>query len=250
MKTFNWFGDFHWFRTLLFAAICLIAFMSNASIVAGAVGTFDFPPVQKEIFPEWPTREDWFGSAVAISGDYAIVGAPFDDDLGSIYDDANGADSGSVYVYERRENVWAQVDKLTWPWFESDPGNYFGNKVALSGDRGLVGVSANIYGTEPGGICFIGRHESGSWVVSGIITPSDAGVFDCFGCSVAISGDYAFAGEPGDDDMGDGSGSVYVYEVVDSSWAEGLLPGGTQRATADMNAPGSSRPSSCVVDVG
>ena len=35
---------------------------------------------------------DLFGSAIAVSGNYAIVGAPFDDD--------NGTTSGSAYLFE------------------------------------------------------------------------------------------------------------------------------------------------------
>lgn len=35
---------------------------------------------------------DLFGNSVSISGDYAIMGAPLDDD--------NGVDSGSAYIYD------------------------------------------------------------------------------------------------------------------------------------------------------
>ena len=221
MKIFKRLNDFFCFLTLFFPAVCLIVLLGNVELFAGDEQTFDFPPIEKEIFPIFPTQFDGFGSSVSISGDYAIVGAPYDDDLSSIYDDVNGEDSGSVYVYERRESTWAQVDKLTWPWWESDPGNYFGHRVALSGDHGIVSVYSNIYGTEPEGVCFIGRNQDGTnWGVSGIVTPSDVSVFDCFGCSVAISGDYALAGEPGDDDMGEDSGSVYVFESIDGSFTE------------------------------
>jgi len=42
--------------------------------------------------------DDFFGSSVAIDGDYAIVGAPDDDD--------KGQDSGSVYVFKRIGSIW------------------------------------------------------------------------------------------------------------------------------------------------
>ena len=35
--------------------------------------------------------EDYFGNGVAVSGDYAIIGA--------CYDDANGINSGSAYIF-------------------------------------------------------------------------------------------------------------------------------------------------------
>ncbi|HDN64754.1 MAG TPA: hypothetical protein ENF23_00390 [Methanosarcinales archaeon] len=41
---------------------------------------------------------DWFGDRVAISGDYAVVGACWDDDAGS--------DSGSAYIFKRNGTAW------------------------------------------------------------------------------------------------------------------------------------------------
>ena len=97
---------------------------------------------------------DYFGIAVAVSGDTAVVGAHLDDDAGS--------SSGSAYIFGRNEggtDNWGQVAKIT----ASDPAaqDYFGYAVAMSGDVALVGAyddddsayntgSAYIFGT-PGG---------------------------------------------------------------------------------------------------
>ena len=48
--------------------------------------------------------EDWYGLAVAISADTAVVGSYWADDLGS--------KSGSVYVYHRTGGSWVQQAKL------------------------------------------------------------------------------------------------------------------------------------------
>ena len=48
---------------------------------------------------------DHFGSSVAIYGDYAIVGARYDDDKGS--------NSGSAYIFKREGASWTQQAKLT-----------------------------------------------------------------------------------------------------------------------------------------
>src|SRR5690606_28190217 len=48
---------------------------------------------------------DDFGYSVAISGDYAVIGAYQDDD--------NGSNSGSAYVFERISGTWTQTQKLT-----------------------------------------------------------------------------------------------------------------------------------------
>jgi len=73
---------------------------------------------------------DWFGWSVSISGDYAVVGARFDDD--------NGDASGSAYLFKRTEPFWAQEAKL----LSSDitAGDHFGWSVSVSGDYAVVGA--------------------------------------------------------------------------------------------------------------
>ncbi len=76
---------------------------------------------------------DYFGEAVAISGDYAVIGVPRDKDI-----DYQG---GSAYVFRRQSATsWYQVAKLT----ASDAGykKYFGTSVAISGDNIMVGTGS------------------------------------------------------------------------------------------------------------
>ncbi|MGI6496310.1 MAG: FG-GAP repeat protein [Kiritimatiellia bacterium] len=74
--------------------------------------------------------EDYFGCSVALDGDTALVGAFWDDD--------NGTDSGSAYVFTRSGGTWTQQAKLT----AGDGAEYdcFGCSVALDGDTALVGA--------------------------------------------------------------------------------------------------------------
>ncbi|HJM10187.1 MAG TPA: FG-GAP repeat protein, partial [Candidatus Marinimicrobia bacterium] len=73
---------------------------------------------------------DNFGRSVAISGDYAIAGAPYDDD--------GGTNSGSAYIFKRSGTEWSQEDKIV----ASDPAanDVFGISVAISGDYAIVGA--------------------------------------------------------------------------------------------------------------
>src|SRR5262245_11729596 len=48
---------------------------------------------------------DGLGRAVAISGDTAIIGAPFDDRAGT-------ADAGAAYVFVRSGGAWASQAKI------------------------------------------------------------------------------------------------------------------------------------------
>ncbi len=52
------------------------------------------------------------------------------------------------------------------------------------------------------------------------LTASDAAQADEFGYSVAVSGDVVVVGARFDDDLGQGSGSAYVYQRVGGQWVE------------------------------
>ncbi len=76
---------------------------------------------------------DEFGWSVSISGDVAIVGARWDDD--------NGIDSGSAYIFYRDQggaNNWGEVKKLTAS--DGAAADYFGWSVSISGDMAIVGA--------------------------------------------------------------------------------------------------------------
>jgi hypothetical protein len=64
---------------------------------------------------------DFFGDAVSLSGDRALVGAPRNDD--------DGADSGSAYVFEWNGSTWTQQAKLLAS--DADGSDWFGFSVAL-----------------------------------------------------------------------------------------------------------------------
>ena len=74
---------------------------------------------------------DIFGVAVAIDGDYALVGASGDDDMGS--------NAGAAYVFKHDSNAWQEHAKLTASDGEAD--HEFGISVAISGNYALVGAS-------------------------------------------------------------------------------------------------------------
>ena len=58
---------------------------------------------EAKLLPSDGASDDNFGFSVSISGDYAVVGAHFDDD--------RGFDSGSAYVFKRSGTSWAQEAK-------------------------------------------------------------------------------------------------------------------------------------------
>jgi hypothetical protein len=144
--------------------------------------------------------EDFFGASVAISGAWAVVGAPFDDD--------NGANSGSAYAFKRKSNGrWRQRAKILRP--GGDPNDFFGFSVGLSGKDAIVGAPWDDDGSAEGSATVF-RRAGNVWTKLRRLRASDASLYEMFGSSVAIWGDTAIVGSP-DNLLQDGPGAVYSF---------------------------------------
>jgi len=163
--------------------------------------------------------DDGFGEAIAIGDDFAIVGAPFNDDAGS--------NSGSAYIFEKDfggTNVWDERIKLVAVDAAAD--DRFGTSVAINGDFAIVGAPRDdVITGNTGSVYIFGRNEGGpdAWGVIAKINASDAAISDEFGTSVAISGDTIIVGTPLNDDAGASSGSAYIFNKDEGglgAWGE------------------------------
>jgi hypothetical protein len=146
---------------------------------------------------------DRFGTAVAISGDTLVVGAPFNNDLGNA--------SGSVYVHERDQggaDAWGEVVKLLPA--AGDKNDQFGYAVAVAGDV----LAASSPKDKQGKVFIHGRDQGGpdAWGLVKVIQGSSASNGDRFGWHLALDGDLLVVGAPNDDDAAKNAGAVYVFE--------------------------------------
>lgn len=167
---------------------------------------------------------DRFGISVAISGDYAIVGAYWEDE------DAFGANAllraGSAYIFKNNAGTWTEVQKIV----ASDRGIYdnFGNSVTISSDYAIVGAyddDEDVFGADTlnnAGSAYIFKNNAGIWTQVQKIVASDRGADDYFGNSVAISGDYAILGAPFEDASGLNTfeGSAYIFKNNGGIWTQ------------------------------
>eukprot|EP01043_Picozoa_sp_COSAG02_P039102 COSAG02_NODE_3063_length_7441_cov_56.123944_2_plen_532_part_00 len=148
------------------------------------------------------------GTAVAVSGDVAVVGAPGDND--------GGEGSGSAYVFAKQHGSWTQISKLVAA--DAAARDRFGTSVAVSGDTVVVGA---YYGSDSGAAYVFAEQPDGSWLQVAKLVAEDAARLDRFGWSVAVSGETVVVGASGDDDGGSNSGSAYVFaEQPDGSWTQ------------------------------
>ena len=155
---------------------------------------------------------DYFGTSVSISSDYAIVGAPFDDD--------KGHQSGSAYIFEKNGNSWNQVTKLTTS--DGAATDSFGWSVSISANYIIVGAPEQGYTSQSetarAGSAYIFENSGNGWNQVAKLTASDGAASDSFGWSVSISGGYAIIGAFDDDDNGIDSGSAYIFEKSGNGW--------------------------------
>jgi hypothetical protein len=153
---------------------------------------------------------DRFGVSVAVSGTFAVVGSPFDDDLGH--------DSGSAYVFRTTDG--ALVRKLTAP--DGAAGDWFGHSVAISGDWVTVGAFQD---DNQRGSVWLFNIQTGQ---ERKLVAYDRAPGDVFGHSVAIDDDLVLVGAKDDDDRGSASGSAYVFRASTGALVTKLIaPDGT-----------------------
>jgi hypothetical protein len=181
--------------------------------------------VQKLTAGSDAASQDNFGYSVAVSGDYAIVGMPYDDDN-------SASNSGSAYIFKHSGTSWSLQQKLTAGSDAASQDN-FGWSVSISGKYAIIGSWRDDDGGSNSGSAYIFVREGTSWSLQEKLTASDAAIDDEFGVSVSIDGDYALVGAFGDDDGGSYSGSAYIFKRNGTSWSQQKLTAGTDAAVDD-----------------
>ena len=165
---------------------------------------------QQKLTPSNGVGFDRFGISVSVSADTAVIGARDDDD--------NSTASGSAYVFVRDgAGMWSEQQKLN----ASDGAEFdnFGQSVSISGNTAVIGATEEDDTSSGKAYVFV-RDGTGMWSEQQKLTPSDGAAGDRFGQSVSISGDAVVIGAHRDDDIGDRSGSAYVYVRNGLVWSE------------------------------
>lgn len=158
---------------------------------------------EEKLLPHDGAAGDQFGWAGVISGDVAILGAKYDDD--------NGADSGSAYVFRDNGVNWNEDGKLLPA--DGAAGDGFGHAVSIFGNVATVGAPDDADNGSQSGSAYLFRYDGANWVQQPKILPSDGAPVDVFGISISVWGDSAAVGATWDDDNGHDSGSVYVLDL-------------------------------------
>ena len=151
---------------------------------------------------------DFFGHAVAASETTVLVSAT-----------GQNRGAGSVYVFERNGTSWNAAGKLEII-DDSTEARAIGYDIGLDGNTAVVGASGtSVYGFASGA-AYVFEKGGDVWTQVARLIPDDGAAEDVFGGSVAISSDTIIIGASSDDDLGSGSGAVYVFERTDGGWLQ------------------------------
>jgi len=147
-----------------------------------------------------------FGNAVAVSDRYAVVAA-FEE--GQV-----PANVGAVYVYDLR-SATPTVPAFTLHKPNPTFNDQFGNAVALSGARVVVGTRFDDAGASDSGSAYVFDLASATPTVPAFtLANPHPSASSYFGTSVAISGTRVVVGAPQDDTGLNDAGSAYVYDLT------------------------------------
>ena len=165
----------------------------------------------------WPGNNAGYGNATAMNSDgtYAVVSA--------WYDDANGTNSGAVFVYNRSGSTWSQQQKVISPDTDNLPDNFgFDVDINPSATYMIVGAPGDDTGGSDRGAAFIYTRSGSTWTVQQKIQSSDAQNSDLFGKSVSINSDgsYAIIGAPSEDGTSSEVGAAYIFTRSGSTWTQ------------------------------
>ena len=164
---------------------------------------------QAELTATDAAAKDRFGSAVALDGDTALIGAPA---KGRLF-------IGAAYVFVRSGTTWTQDAELT-P-YDNPPGDgvAFGSSLALSDDTALIAAPALETATNQnmgGAYVFVG--SGATWSRQALLRNPRPATDGGFASAVALDGDKALIGVEG--------GAVGTYS--DAGIAYVLVRSGTR----------------------
>jgi hypothetical protein len=158
---------------------------------------------------------DGFGQSVSLSGNMALIGAPY-----------KATDTGAAYVFTGSGGVWTQQAKLT----ASDGAqySYFSwSAVSLSGNTALIGAEARAFNT---GAAYIYTGNNGVWTQQQELTASDGAQKDDFGIAVSLSGNTALIGADGNASY---TGAAYIFVQSGGVWTQQQELTASDAATGD-----------------
>lgn len=153
-----------------------------------------------------------FGSALALQGTRALIGAPGARNSGMF-------NSGAGFVFDRSGAVWSQTSRLAAT--DPAPNDRTGASLALDGDTAVLGApDDDVDGRSDQGSALVFVRSGDAWTQQTRLVAPDGATSDNAGIAVALSGDTALLGIP-DATIGTTpeQGAVRVFRRSGNTWS-------------------------------
>lgn len=114
--------------------------------------------------------------------------------------------------------VWGQCEVAKLLPDDLFSNSQIGRILDISGDIAVIGSDLDPENGTRAGAAYVYRFDGSSWTLQQKLLAPDGEPADRFGFSVAVSEGIVAVGSPNDDDAGEDSGAVYVFEFDGKSW--------------------------------
>ncbi len=160
------------------------------------------------------------GYAVAIHGNYVVVGAPVNN-----WVCGGGAKNGKAYIFKKTGNSWAYVQDITPTAAALGVGcnQQYGKAVAIYDNYIAVSApNAEVNGFSEAGAVFIYKLAGNSFSYLQKVTASNAATSEHFGSSLSIYGNYLAIGASGSQYVAYPSaiGRAYIFSKSTNTFTE------------------------------
>jgi len=153
---------------------------------------------------------DLFGWAVDVANATAVIT--------SVSDDNNGDGSGSAYIFANANGVWTQQQILV-P-MDGAPQDQFGFAAATDGTTIVIAANLDDDRGSGSGSAYVFEFLNNMWMETAKLVPNDGEAAENFGFDVDVDGNTIVVSARADDDEGETSGSVYIFEKENGVWTE------------------------------
>ena len=167
---------------------------------------------EQKLLPDDGAEGDTFARSLDLADGVALIGA--------YLADANGVDSGAVYVFRFDGGDWVQEQRLLPDDVVAD--DRFGFHTDIAGDVIVADAFTNDNGADSGAV-YVFRFDGGEWVQEEKLLPDDGEAGDWFGGGLSLSQgspQRVVIGARRDGDQGVRSGSAYVFRLDEGGWVQ------------------------------
>lgn len=163
-----------------------------------------------------PAMHDGMGFDVSLSGDVAVLGAPWDDL--AIPNSETKYNTGSAAIFENNGSDWIHKQKIVAS--DAQALDNLGWGVSIEGTRLAVGApKADVSNLADAGAVYIFEDIGGTWTEQAKITAPSPDESEEFGRGVKLLGNIIFIGAWRSDAAVGDAGAVYVFQESSGIWS-------------------------------